>query len=64
MYFHTNNSTLGICGNDLKLIKLYLSNRTQRVQIKNVLSAFANIIFRTFKIVFIFIASEHYFDVS
>ena len=34
----------GICGNALKLIKSYFSNRTQRVQIDNVLSDFANII--------------------
>ena len=33
-----------ICGNALKLIKSYFSNRTQRVQIDNVLSDFANII--------------------
>ena len=35
---------VGICGNALKLIKSYFSNRTQRVQINNVLSDFANII--------------------
>ena len=35
---------VGICGNALKLIKLYFSNRTQRVQIDDVLSDFANII--------------------
>ena len=35
---------VGICGNALKLIKSYFSNRTQRVQIDNVLSAFATII--------------------
>ena len=35
---------VGICGNALKLIKAYFSNRTQRVQIDNVLSDFANII--------------------
>ena len=35
---------VGICGNALKLIKSYFSNRTQRVQIDNVLSDFANII--------------------
>ena len=34
----------GICGNALKLILSYFSNRTQRVQIDNVLSDFANII--------------------
>ena len=34
----------GICGNGLKLIKPYFSNRTQRVQIDNVLSDLANII--------------------
>ena len=35
---------VGICGNALKLIKSYFSNRTQRVQIDNVLADFANII--------------------
>ena len=35
---------VGICGNALKLIKPYFSNRTQRVQIDNVLDDFANII--------------------
>ena len=35
---------VGICGNALQLIKSYFSNRTQRVQIDNVLSDFANII--------------------
>ena len=35
---------VGICGNALKLIKSDFSNRTQRVQIDNVLSDFANII--------------------
>ena len=63
---------VGICGNALKLIKSYFSNRTQRVQIDNVLYDFANIIcsvpqdsvFRTFKILFVFIASERYFKVS
>ena len=35
---------VGICGNALKSIKSYFSNRTQRVQIDNVLSYFANII--------------------
>ena len=35
---------VGICGNALKLIKSYFSNRTQRVQIDNVLSDIANII--------------------
>ena len=35
---------VGICGNALKLIKSYFSNRTQRVQIVNVWSDFANII--------------------
>ena len=35
---------VGICGNALKLIKPYFSNRTQRIQIDNVLSDFANII--------------------
>ena len=64
---------VGICGDTLKLIKSYFSNRTQRVQIDNVLSDFANIIcgvpqgslsFRTFKILFVCIASERYFRVS
>ena len=35
---------ISICGNALKFIKPYFSNRTQRVQIDNVLSDFANII--------------------
>ena len=35
---------VGSCGNSLKLIKSYFSYRTQRVQIDNVLSDFANII--------------------
>ena len=35
---------VGICGNALKSIKSYFSNRTQRVQIDHVLSDFANII--------------------
>ena len=35
---------VGICGNTLKLIKSYFSNRTQHVQIDDVLSDFANII--------------------
>ena len=35
---------VGISGNALKLIKSYFSNRTQRVQIDDVLSDFANII--------------------
>ena len=35
---------VGICGNALKLIKSYFSNRTQRVQIDNVLFDFVNII--------------------
>ena len=35
---------VGICGNALKLIESYFSNRTQRAQIDNVLSDFANII--------------------
>ena len=34
---------VGICGNAQKLMKSYFSNRTQRVQIDNVLSDFANI---------------------
>ena len=63
---------VGICGNALKLIKSYFSNRTQRVQIDDVLSDFANIIlwcssgigFRTFKILFVLIANERDFEVS
>ena len=39
-----NSPNLEICGNALNLIKSYFSNRTQRVQIDNVLSDFANII--------------------
>ena len=35
---------VGICGNALKLIKSYFSNRTQRVQMDDVLSDFSNII--------------------
>ena len=35
---------VGICGNALKLIKSYFSNRTQCVQIDDVLSDFTNII--------------------
>ena len=35
---------VGICGNALKLLKSYFSNRTQHVQIDDVLSDFANII--------------------
>ena len=35
---------VGVGGNDLKLIKSYFSNRTQRVQIDDVLFDFANII--------------------
>ena len=33
-----------MCGNALNLIKSYFSNRTQCVQIDNVLTVFANII--------------------
>ena len=60
---------VGICGNALKLIKSYFSNRTQRVQIDNVLSDFANIICGVpqgsiFGHLFVFIASERYFKVS
>ena len=36
---------VGICGNALKLIKSYFSNCTQRVQIDDVSSDFANIIY-------------------
>ena len=35
---------VGICRNALKLFKSYFSNRTQRVQIDDVLLDFANII--------------------
>ena len=35
---------VGICGNALKLIKSYFSNRTQRVQNDDVFADFANII--------------------
>ena len=35
---------VGICGNALKLIKSYFSNRTQRVKMNDVSSDFANII--------------------
>ena len=59
---------VGICGNALKLIKSYFSNRTQCVQIDNVLSEYylwcsSRLSFRTFKILFVFIASERYFKV-
>ena len=33
-----------MCGNTLKLINSHFSNRTQRVQIDNVVTSFANII--------------------
>ena len=36
---------VGICGNDIKLIKSYFSNRTQCVQIDIILSGFANIVY-------------------
>ena len=62
---------VGICGNALKLSKSYVSNRTQRVQIDNVLSDFANIICGVPQgsvlgplIFFVFITSERYFNVS
>ena len=42
--FYILEKYVGICGNTIKLIKSYFSNRTQRVQIDNVLSDFANII--------------------
>ena len=35
--------SIGICGNAIKLIKSFFSNNTQRVQINNVSSDFANI---------------------
>ena len=61
-----------ICGNALKLIKSYFSNRTQRVQIYDVLSDLAIIIcgvpqgsvLGTFKILFVPIANERDFEVS
>ena len=58
---------VGICGNALKLIKSYFSNR---VQIDIVLSDFANIICGVPQgsvlgpLKFVFIASERYFKVS
>ena len=63
---------VGICGNALKLIKSYFSNRTQRVQIDDVLSDFANTmcgvpqgsVLGPLKILVVFIASERYFKVS
>ena len=42
--FYIVEKYVGICGNTIKLIKSYFSNRIQRVQIDNVLSDFANII--------------------
>ena len=42
--FYILEKYVGICGSALKLIKSYFYNRTQRVQIDNVLSDFANII--------------------
>ena len=70
--FAYSKKYVGICGNALTLLKSDFSNRTQRVQIDNVVSDLANIIcgvphcsvFRTFKILFVFIASERYFKVS
>ena len=44
IFFCILEKYVGICGNALKLIKSYFSNRTQRVQIDDVLSDFANII--------------------
>ena len=41
---YTRQYTVGICGNALKLIKSNFSNRTQCVQIDDVLSDLANII--------------------
>ena len=63
---------VGICGNAQKLIKSCFSNRTQRVQMDNVLSDFANIIcgvpqgsvLGPLKIVFVLIANERDFKVS
>ena len=42
--FYILEKYVGICDTALKLIKSYFYNRTQRVQIDNVLSDFANII--------------------
>ena len=66
IFFCILEKYVGICGNALKLIKSYFSNRTQRVQIDDVLSDFANIIcgFRTFEILFVLIAIERDFEVS
>ena len=63
---------VGICGNALKLIKSYFSNRTQRVQIDDVLLDFANIIcgvpqgsvLGPLKFLFVLIANERDFEVS
>ena len=63
---------VGICGSALKLIKSYFYNRTQHVQIDDVLAGFANIIcgvpqgsvLRTYTIVFVLIANERDFEVS
>ena len=44
IFFCIIEKYVGTCGNALKLIKSYFSNRTQRVQIDDVLSDFANII--------------------
>ena len=44
IFFCILEKYVGICGNALKLIKSYFSIRTQRVQIDDVLSDFANII--------------------
>ena len=61
---------VGICGNALKLIRSYFSNRTL-LQIDGVLSDLANIIcgvppigFRNFKMLFVLIANERNFEVS
>ena len=44
IYFFILEKYVGMCGHYLKLIKSYFSNRTQRVQIDDVLSDFDNII--------------------
>ena len=44
IFFCILEKYVGICGNALRLIKSYFSNRTQRVQIDDVLSDVANII--------------------
>ena len=73
IFFYILEKYVGICGNALKLIKSYFSNRTQRVQIDDVLSDFANIICGVpsgsvlgplTKFLFVLIAIERDFEVS